>query len=158
MAATIEHDTAHQDRPRGALLAWLWKPWYAKLWWTAITVWWLGLAASTEVESLAGFYRGALAGFLNVLFLPMTALVVLGAGYVREWMDGFVGQGGGRPLTDEEEEEFMARRRWEEHHRIMSEMGKGTDMFDPRSGALWIGNPLNPQNPGYINPHRHHHS
>jgi len=159
VAATIEQDTAHQDRPRRGLSAWLWKPWYAKLWWTAVPVWWLGLAASIEVEFLASFYGGALAGFLNVLFLPMTALVVLGAGYVREWMDSFVGQGDELPLTDEEEEEeFRARRRWEEHHRIMSEMGKGTDMFDPRSGALWIGNPLNPQNPGYINPHRHHHS
>lgn len=159
VAATIEHDTAHQDRPRRALSAWLWKPWYAKLWWTAIPVWWTGLAASNVSEFLADFYSSALAGFLNVLFMPMTALVVLGAGYVRDWMDSVVGHGEGRPLSDEEEEEeFLAQQSWEEHHRLMRDMGKGTDMFDPRSGALWIGNPLNPSNPGYIDPHRHHHS
>lgn len=158
MADTIDSDVGHQDRPRRALWAWLWKPWYAKLWWTAIPVWWLGLAASTEVEFLAGFYGGALAGFINVLFLPMTALIVLGAGYVREWMDSFVGQGDGRPLTDEEEEEFLAQQRWEEHHRMMSNMRKGTDMFDPRSGPLWIGNANNPNNGAYINPNTGRHS
>ena len=158
MAATIEHDTALQDRPRRTLSAWLWKPWYAKLWWTAIPVWWLGMAASTKVESLAGFYGGALAGFLNVLFMPMTALVVLGAGYVRDWMDSVVGQGEGRPLSDEEEEDLLAEETLQEQIRFMNDMRLGTNIFDPRSGGLWIGNANNPDNGAYINPNTGRHS
>lgn len=135
------------------LRRWLWAPWYAKAWWAAIPVWWLGMAASTCVDALEPFYRGALAGYLNILFFPMTALMVLGVGYVREGLDNFVGQGEGRTLSGEEEEEFFARQRHEEQKRFMDNIGRGTDMFDPRSGPLWIGNPLNPLNPGYIDPH-----
>jgi hypothetical protein len=62
--------------------------WYAKLWWSAIPVWWLGMATTARVDVLAAFYGGALAGYLNVLFFPMTALMVLGVGYVRSvWTD-----------------------------------------------------------------------
>jgi hypothetical protein len=109
-------------------------------------------------DFLADFYSSALAGFLNVLFMPMTVLFVLGAGYVRDWMDSVVGHGDGVPLSGEEEEEFQARQRLEEHHRMMRDMGKGTDMFDPRSGALWIGNANNPNNGAYINPNTGRHS
>lgn len=151
-AAVDEHQTESvAGEPK--LSAWLWQPWYAKLWWTAIPVWWLGMAAAMRVDFLAAFYRGAIAGYLNVLFFPMTALMVLGVGYVRERLDEFVGSGDGKPLTDDEEEAFLARRRLEEHNRFLDNIGKGTDMFDPRSGSLWIGNPLNPHNVGYINPH-----
>lgn len=158
MAATIEHDAALQDRPRRALSTWLWKPWYAKLWWTAIPVWWTGLAASNMSDFLADFYGSAFAGVLNVLFMPMTALVVLGAAYVRDWMDSFVGQGDGRPLTDEEEEDLMAELAHQEHMRFVVEMRRVTNIYDPRSGGLWVGNPNNPNNGSYIDPHRHHHS
>lgn len=139
----------HVDQPR--LSAWLWKPWYAKLWWTAILIWWAGMAASAKIDFLAGFYSNALAGFLNILFFPMTALMVLGVGYARERLDNFVGQGDGMPLTDEEAS-AVTKRVWEEHDRAMEDLGATTDMFDPRSGAFWIGNTLNPLNPGYIDP------
>lgn len=152
MEAAID-DQRQSGAVQPRLSAWLWRPWYAKLWWTAVSIWWLGMAAATRVPFLDAFYGGALAGYLNVLFFPMTALMVLGVGYVRERLDSFVGQGDGVSLSDEDEETFLARRRWEEHNRFMDDIGKGTDTFDPRSGPLWIGNPLNPHNAGYINPH-----
>jgi hypothetical protein len=132
---------------------WLWSPWYAKLWWTAVPVWWLGMAAFTRIDALETFYRGALAGYLNILFFPMTALMVLGVGYVRERLDNFVGQSDGIPLSDEEEADALRKRIWEDHDKAMKNLRAGTDVFDPRSGLLWIGNPMNPNNPGYINPH-----
>lgn len=153
MEAAIDNELTAGRPGRPSLSAWFWRPWYAKLWWAAIPVWWLGMAAATRVNFLAPFYGGALAGYLNILFFPMTALMVLGVGYVRERLDEFVGSGDRKPLTDEEEEAFHARRRQEEDHRFLDNIGKGTDMFDPRSGPLWIGNPLNPLNAGYINPH-----
>lgn len=64
---------------------WLWRPWYAKLWWAAIPIYWLAMTASLKVSLLAEFYASALAGFLNVLFFPMTAFLVLGVGFARAW-------------------------------------------------------------------------
>ncbi|WP_172593075.1 hypothetical protein [Altererythrobacter sp. B11] len=133
------------------LSAWLWSPWYAKVWWTTIPIWWVGMAMSTRVDAMAVFYRGALAGYLNILFFPLTALMVLGVGYVRERLDSFVRPGDGMPLSDEDD--FFERRRREENNRFLDGIGKGTDMFNPRSGPLWIGNPLNPLNTGYVDPH-----
>ncbi len=134
------------------LSTWLWSPWYAKLWWMAIPIWWMGTAVSARVDALETFYRGALAGYLNVLFFPMTALMVLGVGYLRERFDNFVGQGGGVPLFDEETE-AERQRVWEEHERMVKRSRAFADPSDPRSGPFWIGNPLNPLNPCYNDPH-----
>ena len=152
MEAAIDSHEQEGRADRLRLSAWLWEPWYAKLWWSAIPVWWVGMAASTRVDFLESFYRGAFAGFLNILFFPMTALMVLGVGYVRECLDGFVGQGDCVPLSDEDAEVFFERRRRREHERMMEGWRAQCNPMDPRSGPLWIGNPMNPNNPGYINP------
>ncbi|EXS69532.1 MULTISPECIES: hypothetical protein [unclassified Sphingobium] len=157
MGTTIDKHQVESAADQPKLSKWLWRPWYAKLWWSAIPVWWLGMAVATRVDFLAAFYRGALAGYLNVLFFPMTALMVLGVGYVRERLGHFVGQGDGTPLSDEEAS-TVTKRIWAEHDRAMKDLAATTDMFDPRSGVLWIGNPLNPLNAGYINPHTGKHS
>lgn len=149
-AAIDDQRQSHTEQPR--LSAWLWRPWYAKLWWTAIPIWWLGMVASTRVEALETFYRGALAGYLNVLFFPMTALMVLGVGYVRERLDSFVGQGDGVPLS-EDEAAFFAQRSRDELERMMEKWSAQSNPMDPRSGPLWIGNQMNPNNPAFINPH-----
>lgn len=125
---------------------WLWRPWYAKLWWSAIPVWWLGMAASTKLEPLATFYDSALAGFLNIAFFPMTAFMVLGVGYVQHWLAGFPAAAGGVPLADDEAAARVADL-WEEHEQGMEDLRAGSDIFDPRSGPLWIGNPLSSQWP-----------
>lgn len=155
MEAAVDDQEPQSGRPLPKLAVWIWRPWYAKLWWAAIPVWWLGTLAATRISPLGAFYGGALAGYLNILFYPMTALMVLGVGYVRERLDGFVGTGDGTPLSDEEEDEeaFYRRRDLEEHDRLAKRWRAGFDPSDPRSGPLWIGNPLNPTNPGHINPH-----
>lgn len=150
-----QDDASRMEAPKPS--AWLWSPWYAKLWWATIPVWWMGMAVSARVDALETFYRGALAGYLNILFFPMTALMVLGVGYVRERLDNFVGESEGMPLTAEEALD-VTRRVWEEHNRLMENIGRGTDMFDPRSGPLWIGNATNPNNGAYINPNTGRHS
>ena len=143
--------TAHHETPEPARVSrsrasdWLWRPWYAKFWWTSIPVWWLGLAASTHIPMLESFYGSALVGFMNILFFPMTALMVLGVGYVQEWLAQFPMSRDGEPLFDEaaaavahlEAEDLLA----------LEEFKASTDIYDPRSGGLYIGNPLSPQNP-----------
>lgn len=104
---------------------WLWRPWYAKLWWIAIAVYWIGKAVSFTVPALDEFYTSALAGFLNVAFFPPLALMVLGLGFARAW---------------------FARSDWEfvepTHEQMFPRRSVGgmrdpcADPLDPRSGAL----------------------
>ena len=122
------------------LADWLWRPWYAKAWLAAIPAWWIGMAASTKVAPLEAFYDSAPAGFLHVLFFPMTPLMVLGIGYVRHWLADFPKEGDGNPLS--EDAAARVADLWGQHERGMEDLHASTDVFDPRSGPLWIGNPL----------------
>jgi hypothetical protein len=140
MTTAVDMQATEPAAPRLKVADWLWHPCYAKVWWAAIPLWWIGMAASTKIAPLGVFYDSALAGFLNVLFFPMTALMVLGLGYVQQWLAGFASQGEGGPLSDEAQARIA--RLWEEHERGMEDLHATTDMFDPRSGTLWIGNPL----------------
>lgn len=115
-------------RPRAS--DWLWHPWYAKLWWLAIPIYWLGAAASLKIPMLAGFYESALAGLLNVLFFPITALMVLGVGYVRGLFEPI--DWSKLEPADPSDRRFY-RPRIDPH----------TDPTDPRSGIIWIGHPRN---------------
>lgn len=99
---------------------WLWKPWYAKLWWAAVPVYWIGAIASMEAPALRGLYESVLFAYFNIAFMPFTPLVVLGVGYAREWM-GPIEWGG--PLDDD----WMGRRREAE----------ASDPSNPASGVLY---------------------
>jgi hypothetical protein len=126
-AQVAEADVPLETAPRSRLSDHIWRPWYAKLWWASIPVYWIGMGLSSRVSLLADFYDLALAGYLNVLFFPPTALMVLGLEYAREWMSA-VGWSGD----------------YEPDHRFGPELGPSglpfyADPLDPRSGPLWIG-------------------
>jgi len=130
---------------RSSAAEWLWRPWYAKLWWSAIPVWWIGMAAASANEPLERFYDSAAAGFLNVLFFPLTALLVLGVGFARHWVDGFVATGTGMSADGADiaaaEEEYL---------RAFEDLNATTDIYDPRSGAIYVGNAISPNNGGRV--------
>lgn len=115
---------------RGPPSAYLWHPWYARLWWVAIPVYWSGMAFSSQIPLLEAFYDLALAGYLNVLFFPPTAIMVLGVGYVREWMG---------PI--EWSRKAQPRDIYGDHESMLGPGGLPffADELDPRSGPLWIG-------------------
>jgi len=115
---------------------WLWRPWYAKLWWAGIPIYWLGAGLSLKSERLAAFFDTAIAGYCNVLFFPMTAFVVLGVGFARAWIDALPPGDEGADLDDEL---IWPERGFGRRHSAL-------DMFNPHSGVLYIGNPLNPLN------------
>ncbi|PAL24266.1 hypothetical protein CD928_05040 [Sphingopyxis sp. GW247-27LB] len=119
---------------------WLWKPWYAKLWWAAIPVYWVGAAASLKLPALAEFYTSALAGYLNMLFFPLTTLLVLGLGFIRAWLNRPLS---GDPLSDEEIDELEQMRMFEDDWsgRRSGQPDPAFDIYDPRSGVLYVGNP-----------------
>jgi hypothetical protein len=113
-----------QLRPRPS--DWLWRLWYAKLWWTAIAAYWAGKIASLFSPALEQFYTSALAGFLSLAFFPPLALIVLGLGFARAW---------------------FARSNWEfvepTHDEMFPRRSVGgmrdpaSDPLDPRSGLHW---------------------
>jgi len=129
-------DVSIDVRPQPRASDWLWRPWYAKLWWSAVPVYWIGAAASVKIDPLAAFYDTAFAGYCNMLFFPMTALLVLGVGFARAWID--VRPGGDR-LARPSDSHLCSERQFGDPHWSV-------DHLSPWSGSNWIGSPLNPLN------------
>lgn len=135
MTREIQTTDSEEENPpervqRAPLSAYLWRPWYARLWWVAIPAYWAGMALSSQVPLIADFYDLALAGYLNVLFFPLTALMVLGVGYVGEWMGPIDWSGANCP--------------GDHFHSSDIDLGPSgwpcdVDPLDPRSGAQWVG-------------------
>lgn len=141
-------DVDHMDEAQGGggvpnIGDFLWRPRYAKLWWAAIPIYWLGMAGSSRFSLLAEFYESALAGFLIVFFFPPMVVLILGFGFLRKWLSVL-------PESVEEahgvdDPNFMSDRFGP------SGMPSEFDPLDPSSGVFWIGNPLNPTHPANIN-------
>jgi hypothetical protein len=78
-------DNDHEGPTDGLGLSnWLWRPWYAKLWWAAIPVYWLAMGEPTRPEFLNAFADSGYAVVTNIIFIPITALAVLGGGFFRQ--------------------------------------------------------------------------
>jgi len=113
--------------PRPRASDWLWKPWYAKLWWAAIPIYWAPAGGPTRIASVADFYDSGYAIVPNLLFLPATALCILGFRYFGRMLD----EGGSVEIW--RDRDHGSRRRPGLPHPSMDE-------FNPRSGPRWIGN------------------
>jgi hypothetical protein len=140
--------SAQEDAPskRSTAFDHIWHPWYAKVWWISIPLYWVGAAASLRMPAMAEFYTSALAGFLNALFVPTTALLVLGFGFIRDWFNSPPLSNGGI-LTGEEIDALD--REWAEHRRRVDppdHLRPVGDIYDPFSGTSYVGNPLSPFN------------
>ncbi|UZW57697.1 hypothetical protein NUH86_19210 [Sphingobium sp. JS3065] len=120
----------------------LWRPWYAKLWWSGVPAYWLGMLASLKIDALTEVYHSAAGGYLNVLFFPPMVALVLSFGFLRNKLAS---------LPAQEDGEFDEDSFWERRKYGPSRLPKEVDPLDSASGALWIGSSLNPLNPGYIN-------
>ena len=129
---------------------WLWRPFHARLWWSAVPFYWAGMTASSRVEFLATFYSSAIAGFVNVFFLPPLVALILSYGYFKAWLA--TAKSDPEFAPDEEAEEFFVQRR---NRYGPSGMLREFDPLDPASGSNWIGSPLNPSHPFYVIHHRH---
>jgi len=149
MQSNLSSEPSKAELPPPTAGDWLWKPWYAKIWWAAIPLYWAIATASLKIPALTSIFETALAGYLNVLFFPMTALLVLGFGFVRAWLEAW-GADEGPPLTEKEigelEENQMLHEDWLK--RRPGQPDPAFDIYDPRSGGLYVGNPLSPQYPG----------
>lgn len=110
-------------RPKAS--AWLWRPWHAKLWWAGMVTYWVSKCVSLYVPSFAEFYTSAFAGYLNVLFFPMTALLILGIGFAQAWFAASNWE------VVEPTEELMFPKR-----SVGGMRDPCADPLDPRSGPL----------------------
>src|SRR5688572_22682039 len=76
-----------KERVRPRAVDYLWRPWYAKVWWAAIPIYWLPAGSAFGIGFLADFYTSGAGLYLNLVFLPVTALIVLGFGFARRWRE-----------------------------------------------------------------------
>ena len=121
---------AESEAPRPRAADWLWHPWYAKPWWAAIPLYWLPAGAPFKIEVMIGFYSSGIAQFLNIVFLPVTALVVLGFGYARRLREAGYG------LEDYDPAQSRASARC---RRTPGSPPADMDPLNPLSGSKWIG-------------------
>lgn len=122
---------------------WLWRPVYAKLWWTTVPFYWGGMAASEYVKPVGAFYDSAASGFLTIFFFPPLVAVILCFGFFREWLVVHPHANSDSSFADEM---FLGPDSFGP-----SAMPWEFDPMDSRSGAQRNGSPLNPNNPGYVN-------
>lgn len=147
---TRSHEArGHRVYPQ--LAKWTWRPWYAKLWWSTIPCWWLGMFGSAYFEVLEKFYHSTFAGFINVFFFPPVAFMLLGIGFIRELLDRPIDSADESWLIDYEEQPPM---NWhpDTHLDFLKDISARGNPMNPRAGPLWIGNRENPSNPSYIAP------
>ncbi|PJG47184.1 hypothetical protein CAF53_02220 [Sphingobium sp. LB126] len=120
-----EKDTAKPVRVRPRARDYFWRPWYARLWWSAIAFYWGAMAGVPHVKFLAEFYQSS-AGLVVVILNPFTAAALLGVGYARsmfasgEWV-----------LIDAEEHQTPRSR------SVTGLADPFTDPYDPSAGTLY---------------------
>jgi hypothetical protein len=102
------------------------------------------MAVATTSPALSAFFSTAFAGFLNVVFYPFAALLVLGVGFVPAWLDVWRAQWDAEPPMVDDSDAYW--RDGNDDHCI-DEIGPCLDPFDPRSVALWVGSPTNQHSP-----------
>ncbi|WP_081570546.1 hypothetical protein [Sphingobium herbicidovorans] len=142
MSLSMMENSQRQRQAPTRLRDWLGRPWYAKLWWSGVPAYWLGMLASLQIDALAEVYHSAAGGYLNVLFFPPMVAFVLSFGFLRQKMASLADQA--KDETDRED--CLDRKRYGP-----SGMPWQFDPLDSRSGTFWIGNPLNPRHPSNIN-------
>jgi len=113
------------SKPSPRLRDYLWRPYLAKVWWSASLLWWVGVQ---ETGWLLDYFQTAVAGYLNVLFFPMTVLMALGVPFA--WAK--LGRGdwviSAEPLSQDQQFPELSVGGMED---------PASDPLDPRSGLHW---------------------
>lgn len=129
---TLVTESEATARPRA--VDWLWRPWYAKLWWAAIPIYWLPAGSPFGIDFLADFYTSSIGIYLDLVFLPVTVLVVLGFGYARKLRES------GHWVEDHNPEHNRASALY---RRTPYGPPAYMDPLSPLSGSIWIGSTEN---------------
>jgi hypothetical protein len=82
-------EAAKDDRSVAAsprLADWLWRRWYAKLWWILIVLFWLGAFAAQWITALQPVFHADSFPVVFLLLHPFAAIPVLCFGFARAWI------------------------------------------------------------------------
>lgn len=129
------------ERPR--ISCWVWQPWYAKLWWALIVVYWILGVGALWFRPLAKFYTSSLGSSLHIVLYPVSAFLILSIGWLKAWMD----------VLDyaEAHPEATNNLGWassveddDPHSEVMRSLHDPNNMYSPLSGTMFIGNSENP--------------
>lgn len=117
------------ERPR--IMDWVWKPWYARLWWSATALYWSIGALGFIYRPILDLYHTDFAYFLHIVFYPIFALVLMSVGWATAWMNAF----------------DLA----EAHPEAVNKLGWESRPYDFEAGrSSEISNPIDPSNPIFI--------
>ncbi|WDF74953.1 hypothetical protein [Novosphingobium sp. KACC 22771] len=125
---TADDKPAHEIAPELRLRDYIWRPRIAKAWWSVSLVWWAGFVQAQETGWLLDYYETALAGYLNVLFFPMTILMALGVPFAWAKLD--CGDWVISPLPLPQDQQVPPR-------SVGGMRDPASDPLDPRSGLHW---------------------
>jgi hypothetical protein len=126
---------------------WAWEPWYGKAWWGLALIYWVLRGLSYKLGALDWMNEPGFSGYFVVAFFPPIMLFTLAFGVLKARLNTLPAND---PLAEGAYDEFR-RSDLFDPVRGPSGLPYSIDPLDPRSGAFWIGNPLNPLNAAYIN-------
>jgi hypothetical protein len=112
--------------------------WYARLWWSAIVAYWSGAALAGRSTILADFYTSSVAAWLSIALFPTTALLVLGFGWAWAQLASI------RADLDHDLSIAGSDDGW--LVRGIGTPDSSLDIYDPRSGTMYVGNILSSHN------------
>jgi hypothetical protein len=136
------------ERPRISM--WVWKPWYAKLWWSLTAIYWILGVGAFFIRPLADIYTSDIAYVLHVVFYPVFAFVLMSFGWAGAWLDA-LDLAAAHP---EAENKLGWVRSYEPdgiHERWMRSYRDPHNIYSPLSGNMSVGSPNNPMHASYPN-------
>ncbi|AMK25845.1 hypothetical protein K426_24709 [Sphingobium sp. TKS] len=116
---------------------WLWRPWYAKLWWGSAIMFW-----SVFLSVPASVFPTHIIVPLGALLHPFVIIPVLGFGFFRAWF--------GFQFKAEKGDGFAWSRHDDSHHHFAT--FKRMDPTDP-ANSRYYGHPGNPTSQAWLDRH-----
>jgi hypothetical protein len=129
--SAVDKEKLMTERPR--LLNWVWRPRYAKLWWSLTAIYWSVGALGLVFRPILDLYMTDVAYILHVVFYPIFAFVLMAFGWIRAWINALLAEAHPESINklgwawNHERESF--------HERSRREFWDPTDPFSP----LFVG-------------------
>ncbi len=136
-----ETDESRASIERPDIVQWVWRPWYARLWWSLSAIYWIVGTGALFFQPLADFYTAPVAGSLHIAFFPVFAFVLFAFGWVRAWVDAL------DYVAAHPDEENTLGWAWSDEgwpDRQNREYWDPTNFFSPFAGTMKLGHPLRP--------------
>lgn len=134
--------SAPDAAPWPRLSDWMWRPWYAKLWWAGAAIFWLAVGLDAMFVSFLPSSHDGWALFLLILFHPYLIVPVLGFGFALAWIER-------ASRSDQDDDDGEEAWDWADDFGLRRRTLNPMDPFDPRFNTL----PANPASPAWIEEH-----